>query len=204
MDAGQQENRANYSGLITMSYVPRYKELYLNKVVKDLTDQFNYKNVMEVPKLEKIILSRGIGKAVQDKKLVEQASQEFGLITGQKAVVTRSKVDISNFKLRKGMPIGCKVTLRRERMYEFLDRFINIAVPRMRDFRGLPEKGFDGRGNYTMGVKEQIIFPEIDVDKIYQIAGMDITFVTSAKTDEEAFALLKSFGMPFRGTTPIV
>jgi large subunit ribosomal protein L5 len=172
--------------------------------VKDLTDQFNYKNVMEVPKLEKIILSRGIGKAVQDKKLVEQASQEFGLITGQKAVVTRSKVDISNFKLRKGMPIGCKVTLRRERMYEFLDRFINIAVPRMRDFRGLPEKGFDGRGNYTMGVKEQIIFPEIDVDKIYQIAGMDITFVTSAKTDEEAFALLKSFGMPFRGTTPIV
>lgn len=204
MDAGQQENRANHSGLITMSYVPRYKDLYLNKVVKEMTEQFNYQNVMEVPKLEKIILSRGIGKAVQDKKLVEQASQEFGLITGQKAVVTRSKVDISNFKLRKGMPIGCKVTLRRERMFEFLDRFINVAVPRMRDFRGLPEKGFDGRGNYTMGIKEQIIFPEIDVDKIYQIAGMDITFVTSSKTDEEAFVLLKSFGMPFRGTTPIV
>ena len=185
-----------------MSYVPRYKELYKNKVIKDMMDQFNYKNIMEVPKLEKIVLSRGIGKAVQDKKLIEQASQEFALITGQKPVVTRSKIDISNFKLRKGMPVGCKVTLRRERMYEFLDRFINVAVPRMRDFRGLPEKGFDGRGNYTMGVKEQMIFPEIDIEKIYQIAGMDITFVTSSRTDEEAFVLLKSFGMPFRGTSP--
>lgn len=185
-----------------MSYVPRYKDLYKSKVVKDMMEQFNYKNIMQVPKLEKIILSRGIGKAVQDKKLIEQASQEFALITGQKAIVTRSKIDISNFKLRKGMPVGCKVTLRRERMYEFLDRFINVAVPRMRDFRGIPEKGFDGRGNYTMGVKEQMIFPEIDIEKIYQIAGMDITFVTSSRTDEEAYALLKSFGMPFRGTSP--
>lgn len=186
-----------------MSYVPRYKELYQSKVIKEVMEQFKYVNVMEVPKLEKIVISRGMGKAVQDKKLIDQAVQEFGLITGQKPVITRSKIDISNFKLRKGMPIGCKVTLRRERMFEFLDRFINIAVPRMRDFRGLPEKGFDGRGNYTMGVKEQIIFPEIDVEKIYQIAGMDITFVTSAPTDEEAYALLKSFGMPFKGLSNV-
>lgn len=185
-----------------MAYVPRYQEMYKNRVVKALSEKFNYKNVMEVPQLSKIILSRGIGKATQDKKLIEQASGEFAQISGQKAVVTRSRVDISNFKLRAGMPIGCKVTLRRERMYDFLDRFINIAVPRMRDFRGLPENGFDGSGNYTMGVKEQIIFPEIDVEKIYQIAGMDITFVTTAQTDEEAFELLKQFGMPFKSHQP--
>jgi len=169
-----------------------------------MMEQFNYKNIMQVPKLEKIILSRGIGKAVQDKKLIEQASQEFALITGQKAIVTRSKIDISNFKLRAGMPIGCKVTLRRVFMYEFLDRLINIALPRTRDFRGLTDKGFDGKGNYTMGVKEQIIFPEIDVDKIYKISGMDITFVTTANTDEEAFELLKGFGLPFKGVQNMV
>ena len=167
-----------------MAYVPRYAEIYKKRVVKDMTEKFNYKNVMEVPTLTKIVLSRGIGKATQDKKLIEQATSEFAQIAGQKAVVTKSRLDISNFKLRAGMPIGCKVTLRREKMYDFLDRFINIAVPRMRDFRGLPENGFDGSGNYTMGVKEQIIFPEIDVEKIYQIAGMDITFVTTAPKDE--------------------
>jgi large subunit ribosomal protein L5 len=153
---------------------------------------------MQVPKIEKIVLSTGLGAAVADKKLLEHIPQEFGLITGQKAVITKSRQDISNFKLRSGMPIGCKVTLRRDRMYEFLDRFINISIPRMRDFRGLNEKGFDGRGNFTMGIKEQIIFPEIDVDKIYKIVGMDITFVTNAKTDEEALELLKAFGMPFK------
>jgi len=155
---------------------------------------------MQVPRLQKIVISSGLGAAVADKKILEYVAQEFALISGQKAVITKAKQDISNFKLRKGMPIGCKVTLRNERMYEFLDRFINIAVPRMRDFRGLNDKGFDGHGNYTVGVKEQIIFPEIDVDKIYKLMGMDITFVTSAKTDEEAFELLKTFGMPFKGT----
>jgi len=173
-------------------------------VVKSLNEKFNYKNTLQVPKLEKIVLSRGIGQAVSDKKLVEQAVEEFMLISGQKPVVTRSRVDISNFKLRKGMPIGCKVTLRGIRMYEFLDRFVNIAVPRMRDFRGLPTEGFDGHGNYTLGVKEQIIFPEIDVEKIYRISGLDVTFVTSARTDEEAQELLKLLGMPFKGNTVLV
>ena len=177
----------------------RYKE----QIIPQMRERFSYGNVMQVPRLEKIILSRGIGAAVQDKKLLEQASQEFALITGQKPIITKSKLDISNFKLRAGMPIGCKVTLRRERMYEFLDRMVNIAIPRMRDFRGLNEKGFDGRGNFTMGVKEQIIFPEIDVDKLYKIAGMDITFVTSARTDEEAVELLVYFGMPFRAAVAV-
>lgn len=176
----------------------RLYTLYKNQVVPKLRDHFAYGNIMQVPKLEKIVLSRGIGAAIQDKKLLEQAAQEFGLITGQKPIITKSKTDISNFKLRSGMPIGCKVTLRRERMYEFMDRLINIAIPRMRDFRGLNEKGFDGRGNFTLGVREQIIFPEIDVDKLYKIAGMDITFVTTARTDEEALELLMAFGMPFR------
>ncbi len=176
----------------------RLYTLYKNQIIPKLRDRFGYTNVMQVPKLEKIVLSRGIGAAIQDKKLLEQAAQEFGLITGQKPIITKSKTDISNFKLRSGMPIGCKVTLRRDRMYEFLDRLINIAIPRMRDFRGLNEKGFDGRGNFTLGVKEQIIFPEIDVDKIYKIAGMDISFVTTARTDEEALELLMAFGMPFR------
>lgn len=182
-----------------MAYVPRLYTKYNESIAGELMKKFNYKSVMEIPRLEKICVSRGLGDAVSDKKVLEHAQEEFALITGQKAVITRSKKDISNFKLRKGMPIGCKVTLRRERMYEFLDRLVNVAIPRVRDFRGIPSKGFDGRGNFTFGVKEQIIFPEIDVDKIAQISGMDITFVTSAKTDEEAFELLKLFGMPFKG-----
>jgi large subunit ribosomal protein L5 len=181
-----------------MSYETRLAQEYKSRIVKELTEQFNYKTVMQVPKLQKIVLSRGIGDAVSDKKLIEYSVQEFSLISGQRPIVTKSKKDISNFKLRKDVSIGCKVTLRRERMYEFLDRLVNIAMPRIRDFRGIPSKGFDGRGNYTLGIKEQIIFPEIDVDKINKIAGMDITFVTSATTDEEALALLKAFGVPFR------
>jgi len=183
-----------------MSYKIRLQEEYKGRIIGDLMKQFNYKNVMQVPRLEKICLSRGIGEAVSDKKQIEYAVQEFSLISGQKPIVTKSRKDISNFKLRQGVPIGCKVTLRNERMYEFLDRLVSVAIPRVRDFRGIPAKGFDGRGNYTMGVKEQIIFPEIDVDKINKIAGMDITFVTTAKTDEEAQALLKAFGMPFKGS----
>lgn len=153
---------------------------------------------MQVPKLEKIILSRGVGEAVSDKKLIDHTVKEFELISGQKPIVTKAKKSISNFKLRDGMPIGCKVTLRNVRMYEFLDRFINVALPRVRDFRGIPVKGFDGRGNFNMGIKEQIIFPEINVDQINKISGMDVTFVTSARTDEEALALLREFGMPFQ------
>lgn len=186
-----------------MAYKVRLKDYYQNTVVKQLTEKFSYGNVMMVPKLEKIVLSRGIGQATADKKLLEQAVSEFATITGQKPIVTKSKLDISNFKLRKGQAIGCKVTLRAEKMYEFMDRLINLAIPRMRDFRGLPDKGFDGRGNYTMGIKEQIIFPEIDVDKVYKISGFDVTFVTSAKTDEEAYELLKAFGMPFKSTEKV-
>lgn len=181
-----------------MSYVPRLQKEYKERISGELMKQFSYKSVMQVPKLEKICLSRGVGQATSEKKLLEEAVNEFSLITGQKAVLTLSKKDVSNFKLRKGTPIGCRVTLRKEKMYDFLDRLINIAMPRIRDFRGIPTKGFDGRGNYNMGVKEQIIFPEIDVDKISAIAGMDITFVTSAPTDEEALALLRAFGMPFK------
>lgn len=180
-----------------MSYTIRLKEAYADRIKAELKDKFNYRNVMQIPRLEKIILSRGVGGAVSDKKLIDQAVEELTLISGQKAIVRRSKKDVSNFKLRKGMPIGAMVTLRRDRMYEFLDRFINVAVPRMRDFRGLPTTGFDGHGNYNVGIKEQIIFVEIDVDKIYKIQGMDITFVTTAPTDEEGKALLAGFGMPF-------
>jgi large subunit ribosomal protein L5 len=182
-----------------MAYVARLSTDYKDRIVGDLMKQFNYSSVMQVPRIEKIVLSRGLGEATSDKKVIENAVNEFGLIAGQKAVVTRSKKDISNFKLRKGMPVGCCVTLRQDRMYEFLDRLINVAMPRIRDFRGVSPKGFDGRGNYNMGVKEQIIFPEIDVDKVEKISGMDITIVTSAKTDEEAMALLKCFGFPFQG-----
>lgn len=182
-----------------MAYVPRLHTEFKENIVGELHKKFNYKSIMQVPRLEKICISRGVGDSIGDKKMLETAVEEFGLITGQKAVITKSKKDISNFKLRKGMPIGCKVTLRRERMYEFLDRLINVAIPRVRDFRGIPTKGFDGSGNFTLGVKEQIIFPEIDVDKIPKISGMDITFVTSANTDEEALELLKMFGMPFKG-----
>ena len=180
-----------------MSYAPRLKEQYTNEIVPSLQKEFKYKSIMQVPKLDKIVINQGVGEATSDKRLVDYAVQEMTMITGQKAVVTNSKKDISNFKLRKGMPIGAKVTLRGVKMYEFLDRLISTALPRTRDFRGVKGKGFDGRGNYTFGVKEQIIFPEINIDKVNRISGMDITFVTSAKTDEEAKSLLKNFGFPF-------
>ncbi|HEX4887354.1 MAG TPA: 50S ribosomal protein L5 [Luteibaculaceae bacterium] len=180
-----------------MSYVPRLKAKYVADVVPAMQQQFNYKSSMQVPKLVKICLSQGLGKAVSDKKMVDYAVEEMSIIAGQKAVPTLSKKDISNFKLRKGMPIGARVTLRGDKMYEFLDRLLSISIPRTRDFRGVSAKGFDGRGNFTMGVKEQIIFPEIDIDKIKAIQGMDITFVTTAKTDAESKALLSEFGFPF-------
>lgn len=180
-----------------MSYVPRLKVKYQEEVVPALKGEFSYKSPMQVPRLVKICLSQGVGKAVSDKKLVDSAVEEMTLITGQKAVPTISKKDISNFKLRKGVPIGAKVTLRGEKMYEFLDRLLAVSLPRTRDFRGVSPKGFDGRGNYTMGVKEQIIFPEIDIDKVKNIGGMDITFVTTANTDTEAKELLTQFGFPF-------
>lgn len=181
-------------------YKPRLVNKYKVDVAPVLMTQFSYKTVMQVPKLKKIVLNQGLGSAVADKRVIETAINEMGLIAGQKAVSTKSKKDISNFKLRKGMPIGVKVTLRGEKMYEFLDRFISISLPRIRDFKGLNAKGFDGRGNYTLGVTEQIIFPEIDIDKVVKINGMDITFVTSAESDLEAYALLKEFGMPFNDT----
>lgn len=176
---------------------PRMKEKYLNEIVGALKEKFQYKSVMQVPKLSKIVISKGIGAAVADKKLVDQGVEELSLIAGQRAIATIAKKSVSNFKLREGMPIGAKVTLRGERMYEFLDRLTTVALPRVRDFKGISEKGFDGRGNYTLGVTEQIIFPEISIEKVNRISGMDITFVTSAPTDEESFALLKAFGMPF-------
>ena len=180
-----------------MSYAPRLKEQYTSEIVPSLQKEFNYKSIMQVPRLNKIVINQGVGEATSDKRLVDYAIEEMTNITGQKAVVTTSKKDISNFKLRKGMPIGAKVTLRGVKMYEFLDRLISSALPRTRDFRGVKGKGFDGRGNYTFGVKEQIIFPEINIDKVNKITGMDITFVTSANTDAEAKALLKNFGFPF-------
>jgi large subunit ribosomal protein L5 len=177
--------------------IPRLKEIYLNKVVPGLMEKFQYKSIMQVPKITKISINKGIGAAVADKKLVDVGVEELGIITGQKAVATKSKNAISNFKLRENMPIGARVTLRGERMYEFLDRLTAVALPRVRDFKGVNEKGFDGRGNYTLGVKEQIIFPEISIEKISKITGMDITFVTTAKTDEESYELLRQLGMPF-------
>jgi large subunit ribosomal protein L5 len=180
-----------------MSYQPRLKEIYKSETIGSLTQKFAYKTRMRVPKFEKIIISQGLGDAVGDKKIVEAAVNDLSIIAGQKAIATYSKKDISNFKLRKGMPIGSKVTLRGDRMFEFLDRLINVALPRTRDFRGVKATGFDGRGNFNMGVKEHIIFPEIDIDKVNRIMGMDITIVTSAQTDEEAKALLESFGFPF-------
>lgn len=176
---------------------PRLKEKYLNEIVPTLKQKFQYKSVMQVPKIEKICINKGIGAAVADKKLIDVGLEEISTITGQKAVATRSKKDISNFKLRNNQAIGVKVTLRGDRMYEFLDRLMNVALPRVRDFKGVSDKGFDGRGNYTLGVKEQIIFPEISIDKVSKINGMDITFVTSAQTDEESYELLKAMGMPF-------
>jgi large subunit ribosomal protein L5 len=181
-----------------MAYVPRLKKEYSSRVIKALTEEFGYQNVMEVPKLKKIVVSRGVGAAVADKKLIDHAVDELSRITGQKAVSTNSKKDVAAFKLRKGMPIGAKVTLRGERMYEFLDRLVTSALPRVRDFQGIRATGFDGRGNYNLGITEQIIFPEINIDKINRINGMDITFVTSAETDKEAKSLLTELGLPFK------
>jgi large subunit ribosomal protein L5 len=181
-----------------MSYTPRFKEFYDKVVAPKLQEQFGYSSPMEIPKLVKICLNQGIGQATQDKKLIDVYQTEMSTIAGQKAVPTISKKAISNFKLRENMPIGVRVTLRRERMYEFLDRLITVTLPRVRDFQGINDKSFDGRGNYSMGVTEQIIFPEIDLDKITKINGIDITFVTTAQTDAEAFALLKELGMPFK------
>ena len=181
-----------------MAYTPRLKQEYKDRVISALKEEFGYKNVMQVPKLEKIVLSRGVGAAVSDKKLVDYAVDELTKVTGQKAVSTISKKDVASFKLRKGMPIGAKVTLRGERMYEFLDRLITSSLPRVRDFSGIKAKGFDGRGNYNLGVTEQIIFPEIDIDKVNKISGLDITFVTSAATDKEAKSLLAELGLPFK------
>ncbi len=176
---------------------PRIKDKYLNEVVPQLKETFQYKSPMQVPVLTKIVVNRGVGAAVSDKKLIDASLDEITLICGQKAVATLSKKAVSNFKLRENMPIGVKVTLRGDRMYEFFDRLTAIALPRVRDFKGISDKGFDGRGNYTFGVKEQIIFPEISIDKISKILGMDITFVTSAKSDQESYELLKALGMPF-------
>ena len=181
-----------------MSSTTRLKKKYRSEIIPALNEQFGYKSIMEVPKLLKICLNQGVGGATQDKKLVDNAVEEMTTITGQKAVSVKAKKSVSNFKLREFMPIGAKVTLRNERMYEFLDRLVSIALPRVRDFRGINDKSFDGRGNYTLGVTEQIIFPEMVLDQINKITGMDITFVTTAKTDAEALALLKALGMPFK------
>jgi len=184
--------------MATTTYQPRLKDKYRSEIVQNLKKQFQYTSVMQVPKLEKICINQGIGDAVSDKKMIESAIKEMTTITGQKAVSTISTKDISNFKLRKGVAIGVRVTLRGDKMYEFLDRLIASALPRIRDFKGVNDKGFDGRGNYTLGVTEQIIFPEIDIDKVSKIQGMDITFVTSAASDKEAHALLTEFGIPFK------
>lgn len=181
-----------------MSYTPRLRDKYLTKVIPDLMEQFSYSSIMEVPKLVKICINQGVGAATQDKKLVDNALEELTIIAGQKAVATKARKSISNFKLREEMPIGARVTLRHYRMYEFLDRFISVSLPRVRDFKGINDKSFDGRGNYSVGITEQIIFPEINIEKISKISGMDITFVTTAKTDAEALALLKALGLPFK------
>jgi len=181
-----------------MAFVPRLKDKYRNEVVPSLQKEFNYSSPMQVPRLTKICLNQGLGLAVADKKVLEAALNEMTQVSGQKAVPTKSKKDISNFKLRKGVPIGARVTLRGDRMYEFLDRLISVSLPRIRDFKGIGNKGFDGNGNYTLGVTEQIIFPEIDIDKVNRILGMDITFVTTADTNEESFALLRELGIPFK------
>lgn len=181
-----------------MSHESLHKKKYREEIVNQLMEQFQYKSVMQVPKLVKVTINQGLGGATSDKKLVENALQEIALITGQKPVPTKAKTSISNFKLREGMTIGAKVTLRNERMWEFIDRLLAVALPRVRDFRGISNKAFDGRGNYSLGITEQIIFPEIDIDKVNKITGMDITFVTTANTNEEAFELLKELGMPFK------
>jgi large subunit ribosomal protein L5 len=176
----------------------RLKEVYDKELIPQLTKEFSYKNVMEVPRLEKIVINMGLGEAIQNIKILDSAAQELSAISGQKPVITKARKSIASFKLREGMPIGCMVTLRKDRMYEFLDRLVNVALPRVRDFKGVSPKGFDGRGNYSLGVKEQLIFPEINYDKVDKIKGMNITVVTTARTDEEGRALLKLLGMPFR------
>ena len=181
-----------------MEYTPRLKTKYRSEIAPALKKEFGYTSSMEIPKLLKISVNQGLGDAIADKKLIDKGIEEMTMITGQRAVATKSKKDISNFKLRKGMPVGVRVTLRGDKMYEFLDRLVAVAIPRIRDFRGINDKGFDGRGNYTFGVTEQIIFPEIDIDKVTKINGMDITFVTSARTDKECHALLREFGLPFK------
>ncbi len=181
-----------------MKYIPNLRNKYNEEIVPKLMEQFNYDSPMEVPKLVKIAINQGLGDATQDKKIVDTALSDIGVVAGQKGVVTKAKKSVSNFKLREGMPIGVKVTLRKNRMYEFLERLIAVSLPRVRDFRGISDKSFDGRGNYTLGVTEHIIFPEIDMDKVSRIHGMDISFVTTANTDAEALALLKEFGMPFK------
>jgi len=197
--AAKVEKAAKTEGaqVVVKGYIPTLQKMYKNEIIGKLMKEFGYTSVMQVPKLTKITINQGVGAATGDKKLVEIAQQELTTITGQKAMLTYSRKDISNFKLRKGMPIGVKVTLRSAKMYEFLERLIAISLPRIRDFKGISEK-FDGRGNYTLGVKEQIIYPEIDIDKITKILGMEITFVTTAGKDEEAFALLREFGLPFK------
>ena len=190
-------NKPAEAQALPTGYVPDLKKVYKEEIVPALMKQFSYTTVMQVPRLVKITLNEGVGDATQDKKLVEEAAEELSIIAGQKAVITSSRKDISNFKLRKGMPIGAKVTLRDVRMYEFLERLMRVALPRIRDFNGIAEK-MDGQGNYTLGIKEQIIFPEIEIDKNPRIHGLEITFVTTAKTDEEAYALLKEFGIPFK------
>lgn len=181
-----------------MSYVPRYKSKYRDEIIPKLMEDFKYSSIMQVPRLEKICINQGLGDAVSDKKVIDNALVDLTTIAGQKAVITKAKTSISNFKLREEMPIGIRVTLRNERMYEFLDRFISVSLPRVRDFKGINDKSFDGRGNYSMGITEQIIFPEIDIDKIAKVLGMNITFVTTAKTDAEAHALLSALGLPFK------
>jgi len=181
-----------------MSYIPRLRTKYKEEVVPKLMEQFQYTSIMQVPRLEKICINQGVGQATQDKKLVDTAQEQMTMIAGQKAVTTMAKKSVSNFKLREGMPIGTRVTLRADRMFEFLDRLVTVALPRVRDFRGINDKSFDGRGNYSMGITEQIIFPEIDLDKVSKITGMDINFVTTARTDAEALALLKEMGLPFK------
>ncbi len=179
-------------------YVPRLKTLYDNEIIPYMMKEFSYSNVMQVPKMDKIVVNVGLSEGMHDIKLLESVLEELAIITGQKGVITRAKKSIANFKLREGSPIGCKVTLRGARAYEFLDRFVSFSIPRIRDFRGVPLKGFDGRGNYTLGITEQLIFPEIDYDKVSKIHGLNVTITTTSKTDDEAVALLKAFGMPFR------
>ncbi|MFQ5636953.1 MAG: 50S ribosomal protein L5 [bacterium] len=179
-------------------YLPRLMKSYQEGIITELTSRFGYRNIMEVPRLEKIVLNMGVGEAIQDSKLLDKSLEDLSVIAGQKPIITFAKKSISNFKLREGNKIGCKVTLRRWKMYEFLDRLISVGIPRIRDFRGLSERSFDGRGNYSLGIKEQIVFPEIDYDKVDRIRGMNISIVTTAKTDEESYELLRAFGIPFQ------